>query len=406
MKNKILPSIYCLLLIILNASLSFAEPSLYKRSSTGHSALSKLTVPGESFTVRPGTTYGSAVTGHNSPAGRVDMDSVPKPQIIISLYGVNTDNSTYMADGAIVIYDDSYSNNVDNQDGLKLANNAENLGILTHNTLLVVERRHTIVSRDTIFLSLTGTRSQDYRFDIETSQLDNGILTGVLQDSYLHTSQPIGLDGSTMANISVTGVAGSFAPDRFRIVFAPMFTLPVSFTSVKAYSKNNDIMVEWNTANENNLRNYAVEKSTDGNIYSSVHSIAATNGMMNNYSFIDEKATPGNNFYRIKSTDNSGNTDLSKVVKVFISKDKGSVTVYPNPTTNGIIHLQFMNEPVGIYDVRLRDKSGRVLLSQEVNNSKGSDIHLIDIRRVTEHGIYLLEVARRGGEKTNIDIIY
>ncbi len=35
---------------------------------------------------------------------------VPTPQLRANLYGINTDNSTYMADGLLINYDDNYSN--------------------------------------------------------------------------------------------------------------------------------------------------------------------------------------------------------------------------------------------------------------------------------------------------------
>ena len=76
-----------------------------------------------------------------------------------------------MIDGTLNNYDDSYSNNVDDMDAIKSPNTAENLSIKTANKLLVIERRHTIAEQDTIFLNLTGTKVQKYRFQFTAGQL-------------------------------------------------------------------------------------------------------------------------------------------------------------------------------------------------------------------------------------------
>ena len=40
--------------------------------------------------------------------------------------------------------------------------------------------------------------------------------------------------------------------------------LPVTFTMVKAYQQNKKINVEWSVENEMNIKQYEVEKSTNG----------------------------------------------------------------------------------------------------------------------------------------------
>ena len=162
---------------------------------------------------------------------------LPRTQFRTSLYGINADKSNYMADGLLINYDDSHSNNVDDMDAIKLTNTSENLSIKTANTLLVVERRHSIAEKDTIFLNLANTKVQQYRFEFTADQLDQPGLTGFLEDNYLHTSTPLNLNGSTLVDFNIVNIPGSYAANRFRIVFTPALVLPLSFTSVKAYQK-------------------------------------------------------------------------------------------------------------------------------------------------------------------------
>ena len=205
-----------------------------------------------------------------------------------------------MIDGLLINYDDSYSNSVDDMDAIKSTNTSENLSIKTANTLLVIERRHSIVQKDTIFLNLANTKVQKYRFEFTADQLGRQGLTGFLEDNYLHTSTPLNLNGSTVVNFTIENMPGSYAPDRFRIVFRPALVLPLSFTSVKAYPKNKAIAVEWKVENESNLKQYDVEKSVDGNDYAiAKYSCSHAYAALSNYHWLMLHPLEGYNYYRI-----------------------------------------------------------------------------------------------------------
>ena len=141
-------------------------------------------------------------------------------------------------------------------------------------------------------------------------------------------------------------IPGSYAADRFRIVFTPALVLPVTFTSIKAYQQNNTINVEWKVDNENNIKQYEVEQSADGNLFTLLSVVAATvnGGHQASYLVTDTHPVTGYNYYRVKSVDDNGKTAYSSVVKVLMGSSKQQITVYPNPIVNGIISLQ-LNQP-------------------------------------------------------------
>jgi hypothetical protein len=328
-----------------------------------------------------------------------------QPQLRTGLYGVNADNSTYMIDGVLSNYDDGYSNNVDDMDAIKSTNTSENLSIKTDGKLLVIERRQTIVKQDTIFLNLTGTKLQKYRLECTATQLNQG-LSGFLEDNYLHTSTPLNLSGSTIADFNIVNIPGSSAANRFRIVFKQLSTLAVTFTSVKAYQQNKDIAVEWSAENESNLQQYDVEKSVDGNHYTIAKTIAANNAILSTYSWLDVNPSAGYNYYRISSTDKNGKTVYSTVVKVLIGKVKQDISIYPNPVTNGIINLQLTNQPAGMYGLRLLNNMGQVMISKQITHVEGSSIETIQLDKYTAHGAYQLEVTKPDGNIINMNVLY
>ena len=168
-----------------------------------------------------------------------------------------------------------------------MGNSGENLAIKLSGQLLVIERRQPITEHDTIFLNLTDTRVQSYHFEFVAGNVNSG-LEGFLEDNYLHTKTPVSLSGTTEVNFNIENVAGSYAPDRFRIVFAPSVALPVTFISVKAYRQDKHIDVEWRVENEMNMKQYEVEKSINGTVFTTMAVKAATANGGRSASYVTE----------------------------------------------------------------------------------------------------------------------
>ena len=248
---------------------------------------------------------------------------------------------------------------------------------------------------------------QAYHFEFIASNLNPG-LVGFLEDNYLHTRTLLNLTGSTVANFTIANIAGSYAPDRFRIVFAPVDVLPVTFASVKAYRQDKNINVEWKVENEMNMKQYEVEKSINGTQFTAVAVRAASinGGRSAIYVITDEKAVEGYNYYRIKSVDINGRTAFTNVVKVLVGSIKQDITIYPNPITDGMIHLQLINQPGGKYGIRLVNKAGQVILSKQIIHSEGNSTEIIKWDYNLAHGMYGLEVTKPDGSIKNINVMY
>ena len=345
---------------------------------------------------------GSALITTPNPAQQVQR------MLRTSLNAINTDGSTDLIDGVLNSFDDSYSNAVDGLDARKSFNTGENLSIRTAGQLLAIERRQNITQKDTIFLNLTGVRVQPYQFQFNADNINTAGIEGFLEDNYLHTRHPINLSGSTVVNFTVVNIAGSYAPDRFRIVFAPSVALPVTFTSVKAYRQDKNINVEWRVENEMNMKQYEVEKSTNGTQFTTLAVVPATaNGRPSAiYVTIDVNPVEGYNYYRIKSVDINGKTAYTNVVKVLMGSLKHDITINPNPITDGMIHLQFLNQPEGKYGIRLLNKLGQVIISKQISHAEGSSTELIKWDYNLAHGMYQLEVTKPDGDVKDINVLY
>ena len=321
----------------------------------------------------------------------------------LTLNGINADNSTYIADGVFMGFDDTFSNAIDDLDAAKSGNTGENLAVKRDGKLLIIERRFSVAPFDTIFLDFTNAKFQQYNFTLNTVSLSQPGMFGYLEDAYLNISTPLNLDGLTTINFLVENTLGSNAADRFKIVFKPATVLPLAFIDVNAVKQNSQIAVIWKTANEVNLQHYEVEKSTDAVLFTKIHSTPARNAASNTYNWTDVNPAENYNYYRIKSIDINGQKVFSKLVKVLMG-DKPIMTVKPNPITNNIINLQMTGIKTGLYNIRLLNTNGQVIYSTQIKHLANTANEQINLNNQIAEGLYRLEIITAEGTRTIISV--
>jgi hypothetical protein len=191
-------------------------------------------------------------------------------------------------------------------------------------------------------------------------------------------------------------------------VFKQSGALPLSLTSVKAYQQNSNITVEWGVENEMNVKQYIVERSADGQSFTPAATLTPlrNNGSNAAYQWIDANEVSGNNYYRVLSIDFNGKQQYSSVVKVFIGNVRPAIRVYPNPVAKGNINIQFVNQPKGIYGIKLINKPGQVIMIKQIKHDQGSSTETMQIDKGMAHGTYQLEITRPDGNVAKLNVLY
>ncbi len=323
-------------------------------------------------------------------------------QILANLMIVQPGNIASLADGIRVRYNAAYSASL-TDDIEKMGNFGENISSYRSGKKLIVEQRPMIVLKDTIFMRMTNTGIKNYRFQIGTVDFVQTTATAYLQDTWLNTVTSINLTGNvTEVDFSVTADPASANQDRFRIIFALSGPLPSTITSVKAAQKGADVEVEWKASNQYNMKQYEVEKSTDGVNFTMVNTQAAvgTNGSDATYNWLDVNPVIGNNYYRIRSIGLGSDVKISQVVKVKMGKGNPSIIVYPNPVTKRIVAVQFNEMAKGNYHVRLISTTGQVVHVQSLKHNGGSATQIIALGSEFANGVYLMEIINPDNTKT------
>lgn len=301
-----------------------------------------------------------------------------------------------IADGNTVVFDPAYSNNVDGDDVPKIPNPGENFGILRNGVVLVIEGRQPIVSKDTIFFKMWNMVIQDYQLEFTPTGFSAGT-TAFLQDKFLGINTPINLTTLSTFNFTINSNPASSAMDRFRVVFNTS-VIPVMFVNLSAFQALRDVKINWQINTEMQVSHFEVEHSFNGIKFEKIsNNILSTGSSI--YSWNDDNPDPGANFYRIKAIDLSGQPKYSGIVKVVLDNNFRIISVSPNPIIGNCISFQFINEPVGIYDMQLYDAEGKLLWGKKIDHKGGSSIHSIELTNKLFHGIYYAQIILPGKER-------
>ena len=173
-------------------------------------------------------------------------------------------------------------------------------------------------------------------------------------------------------------------------------TLPGALQSFSAnLISNNHVLLNWSSATEINSSKYVIEKSVNGISFVSIGSIAiiGNSNETKTYSFIDEEATVGNNYYRLKIVDKNGQYEYSNLLQVAIATE-ATINISPNPASNQLLVTAKQN--IALQKITLYDALGKEWLVKK--NITSNQIKL-DISSLPA-GIYVCKV----GQGTSVNI--
>lgn len=183
------------------------------------------------------------------------------------------------------------------------------------------------------------------------------------------------------------------------VIRLPLIPLSVTFISFTAVRMDKNILLEWTTAKEINIKDFIIERSTDGVHFSEIgHKNPSGNSSFQQYySFSDTGSSAGPLFYRIKEIDNDGKFLISSIQKVWGTDVNIDSNVYPDPFTEyfTISILSANDQPVMF---RLYNYLGEMVLKQQHMIGKGQNY--IRIAPLTlPPGMYSLQVQSANGTK-------
>jgi len=397
----------------LTSTISFWDPTLGTRgafvtynlatmiSGNGTSAVSNVLQPGQAVMLQKNTAATASYQFKENDKVSTLTNSVFRttalPRLEVRLYQQDTLlNNGPTADAFTTVFDNSFSNDIDDNDSKKLNNLDETISVMRNGIALAIEARQVPVQNDTIQMNITQYRSAAYTFVIDLSGISVPGLQAVLEDRYLNTQTSLPWSMATRVNFQVNNsIAATKAANRFYIIFKNAGVLSAGDIRVSAQQvADQSARIHWEINNESDVRAYQVEKSNDGRIFSMLGSVPSS--QQGNYAFNDARFN-ATAYYRVVAQLKDGASRISNTV--VLKKDAADdhrFVLYPNPVKAQSVNLLLSNLPQGNYQVNIYNSMGQLVMQKNIDHRVISASYYIQLNNMSA-GIY--QVTVQGNER-------
>ena len=175
--------------------------------------------------------------------------------------------------------------------------------------------------------------------------------------------------------------------------------LPVDFKSIELTPRGAAFVLDWATATETDNAGFEVQRSTDGNNFTTVKFVEGrgTTDTAQSYSFTDADVKKRQTyFYRLRQVDYSGAFKYSKIVSgQLLGEDFVVGEFYPNPISGKQVSLDLDTRFTGAVTVDVFDAQGKQMSSESSDTVKGSNRITLNLPNLSK-GIYFAKVTQAG----------
>jgi uncharacterized delta-60 repeat protein len=231
--------------------------------------------------------------------------------------------------------------------------------------------------------------SLDNSFDGDGKMIVNPLGTNEL-------AQAMQLNGNL---IYLAGTASTENENDFLVIAlqndASQSPLPLTLLTFDGRLQQQNAVLHWTTADENNVDGFSIERSTDGRNFSSVGFVQAVNTTGNHtYGFTDDNVTGFGApllYYRLQLTDLDGKSRYSGIVALPVKTDAGkTVMLYPNPARD-LLNLSITTAAQEDISWKVMDITGKGILAGNRNLAPGDNSFSINISSL-QAGIYMMSI--------------
>jgi hypothetical protein len=177
--------------------------------------------------------------------------------------------------------------------------------------------------------------------------------------------------------------------------------LPVELISFTGEEEEGEVLLKWITATELNNDYFIIEHSLNGLDFVAIGEVAGagTTTIRQNYSFIHNRPSYLNNYYRLKQVDFDGAYEYSDVILVRINSlsdsDDFDFTMYPNPTSINKVTIRI--EAIDYSQDLILDivnLSGAVVYQRSYEPSEIYSEMDVDFGAAVTRGVYLMKLMQ------------
>ena len=237
-----------------------------------------------------------------------------------------------------------------------------------------------------------------YYLDAELNGIPENLLTLNVNDGSVWSAYNLNVTRDAVNNfVTTTGLTNIFMNElTLANVNSP---LPVTFILFNSTCIGGGVKLTWTTAQEINVKNYNVEKSSDGTNWKVIAGLTAAgnSNTERSYTFADYKSS-GNTFYRIAENDLNGRQTISAIIKSSCLNTE-TFAIHPNPVQQ-MLFVSISVPDVMTVQLRLYDAKGAIVKQLQTNLLKGNNELQLNMTGLTK-GVYVLDANWGNNNKTS-----
>ncbi|MFN0200551.1 MAG: PKD domain-containing protein [Bacteroidia bacterium] len=213
-------------------------------------------------------------------------------------------------------------------------------------------------------------------------------------------------NGTYNVSLNISDPEGRVA-NSSQLVTINCTIFPVTWLSVNAIPAEKDVKVMWKVAQEQNVKQYDIERSYDAQNFEGIGTKAAIGNATEtlSYDYLDKQALMSSNrwFYRIKAIDFDGAVTYSKVVEIstLSASEPLAFSTYPNPwVKDAPLQLVFEQAPNLSLHIELLEVNGKTVFAKDLTPRFGETQFSLDLGTTSlATGVYFLKVSNDKGHR-------
>jgi hypothetical protein len=346
----------------------------------------------------------SPTPGSTAP-GFPALEAVNKPKLLLKPFvlrttvwnWINTSSAINTAQSGVTIYDKTHpiftglTFTGEEEDQLQL------FSTVTTNAVTGVTNTTWLATPSvTVIGNPIGSTTTNSIIEVPVGTNMNGTTT-------THRFLMIGLSEFSMVNLTATATQLIENAVYYLLGLEVPNVVPVGFYSVHVLDKNGEAKLIWKVGVEENVKQYNIQRSSNGVDYTTIASVAS-NGM-SEYDWIDNSILSGKVFYRIVAVDKDGKEKISQIVVYNNQSKKIEIIIAPNPVVNRKINLYLNNVEKGKLVIDLYNSALQNILTTHFENYGGVSSKSIQLPEFCAPGIYNLRVKLSNGQSFTKSIL-
>jgi hypothetical protein len=224
---------------------------------------------------------------------------------------------------------------------------------------------------------------------------DDGDFTGGTQSLFIADN----LSGDKKLTFNSVSLTGS---KYVAVMNGAVASLPVEILYFEGKRLGSYVMLEWETMAEINNDYFIVEKSTDGENWEELLTVAGQGNTSEQtyYSQIDVNGCAGVCYYKLIQVDYDGQTEEIKVISLQTEgkTTEFNISVSPNPISQ-TANIAFTAPEGGVFSLSVTTQTGQLLYSSKTMGNKGNN-HISFDASMLSSGSYYFILEDENGNRT------